>query len=74
YVGCCDIVARDTTGAGAAYIVCFARHYVATAAIPAAMPLALASAAHSVTGPGTQDSYADAALFELFLHTIVFRA
>lgn len=66
--------ARDTTGAGDAYIGCFARHYVATADIPAAMRLASAYAAHSVTGLGTQKSYADAATFERFLQTIGFGA
>lgn len=68
------VEARDTTGAGDAYIGCFARHYVATADIPAAMRLASAYAAHSVTGLGTQKSYADAATFERFLQTIGFGA
>ncbi|KVD92044.1 ribokinase [Burkholderia stagnalis] len=59
--------ARDTTGAGDAYIGCFARYYVATRDAAAAMRHASAYAAHSVTGLGTQKSYADAATFERFI-------
>lgn len=60
--------ARDTTGAGDAYIGCFARYYAASRDALDAMRYASAYAAHSVTGFGTQKSYADAATFERFLH------
>ncbi|MXN79848.1 ribokinase [Burkholderia sp. 4701] len=59
--------ARDTSGAGDAYIGCFARYYVATRDVAAAMRHASAYAAHSVTGLGTQKSYADAATFDRFI-------
>jgi ribokinase len=61
------VEARDTTGAGDAYIGCFAQRYVETGDIVRAMHAASAYAAHSVTGLGTQKSYADAATFERFL-------
>ena len=59
--------ARDTTGAGDAYIGCFARCYAASRNALDAMRYASAYAAHSVTGLGTQKSYADTATFERFL-------
>ncbi|KVG72138.1 ribokinase [Burkholderia ubonensis] len=62
-----SVDARDTTGAGDAYIGCFARYYVESRDAAAAMRYACAYAAHSVTGLGTQKSYADAATFERFM-------
>ncbi|MFA8329794.1 ribokinase [Burkholderia ubonensis] len=62
-----SVDARDTTGAGDAYIGCFARYYVESRDAAAAMRYASAYAAHSVTGLGTQKSYADAATFERFM-------
>ncbi|PAK13362.1 ribokinase [Burkholderia ubonensis] len=62
-----SVDARDTTGAGDAYIGCFARYYVESRDAAAAMRYASAYAAHSVTGLGTQKSYADAATFEHFM-------
>ncbi|SMG00242.1 ribokinase [Burkholderia singularis] len=59
--------ARDTTGAGDAYIGCFARYYAESRDVAAAMRYACAYAAHSVTGFGTQKSYANAATFERFI-------
>ncbi|WDD92284.1 ribokinase [Burkholderia sp. FERM BP-3421] len=64
--------ARDTTGAGDAYIGCFAHRYVAAGDVADAMRHASAYAAHSVTGRGTQKAYADAATFARFLRGIVF--
>ncbi|WP_017918831.1 ribokinase [Burkholderia gladioli] len=61
------VQARDTTGAGDAYIGCFARYYASSRDAASAMRHASAYAAHSVTGFGTQKSYADAAGFERFL-------
>ncbi|KVT56821.1 ribokinase [Burkholderia ubonensis] len=62
-----SVDARDTTGAGDAYIGCFARYYVESRDAAAAMRYACAYAAHSVTGLGTQKSYADVATFERFM-------
>ncbi|AOK63693.1 ribokinase [Burkholderia ubonensis] len=62
-----SVDARDTTGAGDAYIGCFARYYVESRDAAAAMRYASAYAAHSVTGLGTQKSYADAVTFERFM-------
>lgn len=59
--------ARDTTGAGDAFIGCFARYYVESRDAASAMRHASAYAAHSVTGLGTQKSYADTERFAHFL-------
>lgn len=57
----------DTTGAGDAFIGAFAYHH-ASLGLPVdeALRRAASYAAHSVTGRGTQSSFADAAAFERF--------
>jgi ribokinase len=60
----------DTTGAGDAFIGSFARYYVETGDMEAALHKAVRYAADSITRPGTQKSYATAADFEAFLETL----
>jgi ribokinase len=56
----------DTTGAGDAFIGSFAHHYAATRDVEGALRQAVRYAAHSITRPGTQKSYATAAEFAEF--------
>lgn len=60
--------AVDTSGAGDAFIGCFAQALVKSGDITAAMSQASAYAACSVTGRGTQRSYPDAETFQRFLN------
>lgn len=60
----------DTTGAGDAFIGSFARYYVETGDIDAALHQAVRYAADSITRPGTQTSYADEAAFQAFCATL----
>ncbi|WP_058959386.1 ribokinase [Type-E symbiont of Plautia stali] len=62
------VKAVDTSGAGDAFIGCFAHTLVKTGDIPTAMAQASAYAACSVTGRGTQRSYPDAETFQRFLN------
>ncbi|XBS69844.1 ribokinase [Acerihabitans sp. KWT182] len=64
------VKAVDTSGAGDAFIGCFARYYVGDGDIKQAMTYASAYAAYSVRGKGTQRSYADASQFGDFLATL----
>jgi ribokinase len=52
------VSAVDTTGAGDAFIGCFAHSYSQTPDVEQAIALAVKYASHSVTGKGTQTSYA----------------
>ena len=63
-----SVKAVDTSGAGDAFIGCFAHTLVKTGDIPTAMAQASAYAACSVTGRGTQRSYPDADTFQRFLN------
>jgi len=54
-----QVKAVDTTGAGDAFIGCFAHAYSQDANVEKAMELAVRYASHSVTGKGTQTSYAN---------------
>ncbi|MBK5413325.1 ribokinase [Pseudomonas sp. TH31] len=60
------VAARDTTGAGDAFIGCFIQHWSRERDIRAAMIQAVAYSACSVTGLGTQTSYPDARAFAEF--------
>jgi len=51
--------AVDTTGAGDAFIGCFAQSYVSSGDIATSIQRAIVYASHSVTGKGTQTSYGD---------------
>jgi len=62
--------AVDTSGAGDAYIGCFAHYFVGDGDVKRAMTYASAYAAYSVRSKGTQRSYADAAQFQDFLATL----
>jgi ribokinase len=62
------VVARDTTGAGDAFIGCFAHCWSQGGDMRAAMTRAVAYSACSVTGLGTQSSYPDADSFARFLN------
>ncbi len=57
YVAPCKVIAVDTTGAGDAFIGCFASEYAKGGDVLAAMKKASAFAALSVTRKGTQLSY-----------------
>ncbi|WP_345831545.1 ribokinase [Erwinia sp. HDF1-3R] len=61
------VQAVDTSGAGDAFIGCFAHFLIQHGDIPRAMQSASAFAACSVTGRGTQRSYPDADAFHRFL-------
>lgn len=61
-----SVAARDTTGAGDAFIGCFIQHWSRDRDIRAAMIQAVAYSACSVTGLGTQTSYPDATAFAEF--------
>lgn len=60
------VEARDTTGAGDAFIGCFINDWSRDRDIRAAMTRAVAYSACSVTGLGTQSSYADVREFAEF--------
>lgn len=62
--------AIDTSGAGDAFIGCFAHYYIATGNVEKAMNMASAYSAYSVTGQGTQSSYPNKAQFEQFLQSV----
>jgi ribokinase len=64
------VAARDTTGAGDAFIGCFAHHWSQDGDMRRAMTQAVAYSACSVTGLGTQSSYPDAATFGQFLESL----
>jgi ribokinase len=58
-----SVKAVDTTGAGDAFIGCFAAELAKGTAVDAAIAQAVRYASHSVTGKGTQTSYATAEEF-----------
>ncbi|MFO2463420.1 ribokinase [Pseudomonas sp. 15FMM2] len=60
------VAARDTTGAGDAFIGCFVRHWSRDGDIRQAMQQAVAYSACSVMGLGTQTSYPDRETFARF--------
>jgi len=60
----------DTTGAGDAFIGSFAHHYAIARDVEGALRQAVRYAAHSITRPGTQKSYANAAEFQAFCATL----
>jgi ribokinase len=60
------VVARDTTGAGDAFIGCFVQHWNRDGDIRHAMEQAVAYSACSVTALGTQTSYPDSEAFTRF--------
>lgn len=64
------VAVRDTTGAGDAFIGCFARYYVDGVDLVVALTMASAYAADSITRPGTQIAYADAAGFAAFFKKV----
>jgi ribokinase len=64
------VAACDTTGAGDAFIGCFAYHWSQGGDMRHAMTRAVAYSACSVTARGTQSSYPDAAAFEPFFDTL----
>ncbi|MGF6512569.1 ribokinase [Pseudomonas sp. BT76 TE3572] len=65
-----SVAARDTTGAGDAFIGCFIHHWSRDRDIRAAMTQAVAYSACSVTGLGTQTSYPDAHAFAEFQRSL----
>ena len=64
------VAALDTTGAGDAFIGCFAHGRVQGLGLREAMQRAVAYSALSVTGRGTQTSYPEAAAFADFLASL----
>ncbi|WP_041277875.1 ribokinase [Desulfotalea psychrophila] len=65
-VPCPQVKAKDTSGAGDAFIGCFAKHYVEGGELIPAMEEAVIYASLSTTRPGTQKSYADIDQFEAY--------
>lgn len=65
-----QVAAIDTTGAGDAFIGCFAHGRVQGLGLREAMQRAVAYSALSVTGRGTQTSYPEAAVFEDYLASL----
>jgi ribokinase len=66
-VPACKVNAVDTSGAGDAFIGCFAHYYVQSGDVEAAMKKASLFAAFSVTGKGTQSSYPSIEQFNEYL-------
>lgn len=60
------VTPKDTTGAGDAFIGSFARFYAETGEVVSSLKKASLYAAHSITRPGTQKSYASIEEFEAF--------
>ena len=67
HVPALKVSAVDTSGAGDAFIGCFAHYYVQEGDGEAAMRKAALFAAFSVTGKGTQSSYPSIEQFNEFL-------
>lgn len=65
-----DVTPVDTTGAGDAFIGSFAHFLASGQEVAQALHWAVRYAAHSVTGHGTQKSYADMATFKAFCATV----
>lgn len=65
-----SVDSKDSTGAGDAFIGCFALNYVRTQSIEKSLELANAYAALSTTAPGTQKSFVDEEAFEKFRTTL----
>lgn len=66
HIPCPKIEAKDTTGAGDAFIGCFSRYYVETKEVHSSIKKAVAYASLSTMKPGTQKSFAGASEFESF--------
>lgn len=62
-----SVDAVDTTGAGDAFIGCFAAELAKGVAVADAIGVAIRYASHSVTGKGTQTAYANAEEFAAYL-------
>ena len=67
HVPAIKVNAVDTSGAGDAFIGCFAHYYVQSGDVETAMKKASRFAAFSVTGKGTQSSYPSIEQFNEFL-------
>lgn len=67
HVPAIKVNAVDTSGAGDAFIGCFAHYYVQSGDVATAMKHAARFAAFSVTGKGTQSSYPSIEQFNEFL-------
>lgn len=65
-VPCPQVDAKDTSGAGDAFIGCFAKHYVENGELIPAVQQAVTYASLSTTKPGTQKSYADIDQFDAY--------
>nr|WP_321481803.1 ribokinase [uncultured Cohaesibacter sp.] len=61
-----SVTPKDTTGAGDAFIGCFAHFYTRDNDLEAALSMAVRYAADSITRQGTQKSYATGAEFKAF--------
>ncbi|OOF54554.1 ribokinase [Rodentibacter genomosp. 2] len=66
YIDPYKVNAVDTSGAGDAFIGCFAYYYVKSKDIVESMKMASLFSAYSVTGQGTQSSYPTKAQFDTF--------
>lgn len=66
YIEPYKVNAVDTSGAGDAFIGCFAYYYVKSQDVVESMKMASLFSAYSVTGQGTQSSYPTKAQFDTF--------
>lgn len=66
YINPYEVKAIDTSGAGDAFIGCFAHYYIETQNVEKAMNMASLYSAYSVMGQGTQSSYPEKEQFEQF--------
>ena len=70
HIDCPKVEAKDTTGAGDAFIGCFVSTYVRSRDLVASLEDAARYASDSITRLGTQSSYATAEQFEQFKATL----
>ena len=69
-IPCPQVNAKDTSGAGDAFIGCFAKHYVENGELISAVEQAVIYASLSTTKPGTQKSYADIDQFKAYKNSL----
>ncbi len=69
-VPCPQVNTKDTSGAGDAFIGCFAKHYVESGNLISSVKQAVIYASLSTTKPGTQKSYSDIDQFEAYKSTL----
>lgn len=69
-IPCPQVEVKDTSGAGDAFIGCFANHYVANGELIPAVQQAVIYASLSTMKPGTQKSYANVDQFKAYKNSL----